>query len=80
MAAQCTVLVFRGVGYGGVGPGNLGSVYFGDTGTAVTTLAMCKGAIIARQPEGKCCCCSLLVVKCAQALVLRRKLIMQLDT
>jgi hypothetical protein len=32
---------YWGVGYGGIGPGKLGSVYFGDTGTAVTTLAMC---------------------------------------
>ena len=31
---------YWGVGYG-PGPGSLGNVYFGDTGTAVTTLAMC---------------------------------------
>lgn len=70
----------RGVGYGGIGPGNLGSVYFGDTGTAVTTLAMCEELAIARQSAAACYSCGSSTVVYSQALASRRRLIVPPDT
>ena len=48
-----TTCGYWGVGYGGIGPGPLGSVYFGDTGTAVTTLAMCTRLAKPSSPRAK---------------------------